>query len=418
MITQWWPPEPANVVGALGAELGRRGHDVDVVTGFPNYPMGVVFDGYRQRLRDVSDRSAGVRTIRVPLFPSHDQSAVKRAANYLSFAASASAIGLASAHRPDVAYVYHPPMTSAWPAQLQRLVRGTPFVLHIQDLWPESVLEAEMVRNSSGQRLLRAALDRACHSAYRAAAHIVVLSEGFKRLLVERGVPSSKISVVFNWADEAVFAPRTADRSVRDGLAPIDQPLALYAGNLGDYQNLEVVVEAASRFGSRLHLLLIGEGIARERLELLVKHCGAHNITIVPRVPPEQMPPILAAADVHIVSLKDLSFFRATIPGKTQVAMASAKPLIMGVRGDAAELVSRADAGWTCEPTVGGFVAAFEQFVASSQHELIARGERARAFYERELSLSAGVSAIEDVLDGARWQGRLTLTAPKHEGAQ
>ncbi|HEV2070679.1 MAG TPA: glycosyltransferase family 4 protein [Acidimicrobiales bacterium] len=398
-ITQWWPPEGATIVASLARELSRRGHQLDVVTGFPNYPSGKIYDGYRLRWRQI-EHSDGFRTIRVPLYPSHDRSALKRVANYASFGVAASTIGVAHLGRPDVAYVYHPPITSAWPVRVLRRLRGVPFVLHIQDLWPESVVHSGMVGEGRRSRRIEAAIERMTRAAYRAAAHIVVISPGFKERLIARGVPSRKITVIMNWADETIFKPTKAAPEVRAQLGPQESRLVIYGGNLGDFQGLETPVRVAARFRGRgIHLVLIGDGLARHRLESLILELGIQNVSILPPRSPTEIQPFLAAADAHLVSLRDLSFFDSTIPGKTQVAMAMGKPMIASLRGDGAHLVERSRSGFTCAPGEEALCRAFERFLCCSPEDLDNMGNNGYHFYKSNLSLKAAGVSFENIFD-------------------
>jgi glycosyltransferase involved in cell wall biosynthesis len=395
MFTQWWPPEPAGVVGALGADLAKRGHQVDVVTGFPNYPSGRIHDGYALRWRQVEEK-AGIRVVRVPLYPSHDRSAIRRIANYLSFAASAATVGVTSLRDVDVAYVYHPPITSVLPAVLLKTLKRTPFVLHIQDLWPESVVHAGMLGDGAAKRFVESILDRVCMGAYRSAAHIVVLSPGFKRILVARGVPEEKISVVYNWTDEGVNYPSESDPGIRARLGQLDRRIVLYAGNIGHYQNLDAAVRAAASVAhdTNIDFVLMGDGVARPDLERLITDLGATNVRRMDAVPPSEVAQFQAAADVLLVSLKDLPFFSATIPGKTQGAMASGKPVMMAVQGDAADLIRDAGAGFVADPTEAGMRAAFQSIANLSEEGLRLMGARARCYYVEKLSLNVGVDRV------------------------
>jgi colanic acid biosynthesis glycosyl transferase WcaI len=401
-FTQWWPPENAALPMSLARELATRRHDVNVITGFPNYPSGRLHADYPLRWRRI-DTVEGLRTVRVPLYPSHDQSAIRRSANFLSFSLAASTIGLPHLRGVDVAYVYHPPITAAWPAMLLRRLRGVPFVLHVQDLWPESVTHSGMVSNPDHASIFERALGHACAMVYRAAAHIVVISPGFKQLLIERGVPAHKITVVYNWADDDVFRPTQPDSACRAELGPTDSRIVLYAGNLGDYQNLDAAILAAERIGNiaPLHLVLIGDGIARTRLQQLITSRRIRNVSLLAPRSFSQMPPLLAAADVHLVSLQDLSFFAATVPGKTQVAMASGKPMIMAVRGDAADLVQKAECGFVCEPNELGIAEAMASVARSTNDELLQLGQSGRRFYRDHLSLAAATTQIEECLQTA-----------------
>lgn len=397
-ITQWWPPEGATIVSSLARELSRRDHDVEVVTGFPNYPSGRIYDGYRIRWRQI-EHSDGLRTIRVPLYPSHDRVALKRVASYASFGVAASTIGAAHLRRPDVAYVYHPPITSAWPALVLRRLRGVPFVLHIQDLWPESVVHSGMVRKGRQTRGIETAIEQMTAATYRAAAHIVVISPGLKEHLVARGVDPQKVSVIMNWADEDVFKPTAPDPAARAEIGPKSARVVLYAGNFGDYQGLDAAIRAASGVRHRgIHLTLVGDGLARPDLERLIEEIDAQNVSILPARPAIDMRRLLAAADAHLVSLLDLDFFSSTIPGKTQVALAMGRPVIMAVRGDAAALIDEASAGFTCEPGENGMQVALGRLADCDSTALEELGARGRRFYEHRLALAGAAQEFESVM--------------------
>jgi colanic acid biosynthesis glycosyl transferase WcaI len=146
LLSQFFDPEPASIPGMpLARFLQSRGHEVEVVTGFPNYPGGRLYPGYRLQLHS-QETAHNVRIHRVPLYPSHDRSSWARLANYGSFAVSSATIGTIATSRQDVTYVYHPPATAALAALLWRRIRKAPFVLHVQDLWPESVVSSGMIR--------------------------------------------------------------------------------------------------------------------------------------------------------------------------------------------------------------------------------------------------------------------------------
>jgi colanic acid biosynthesis glycosyl transferase WcaI len=175
-LTQWFDPEPGSKGLAFARADVHRGHEVEVLTGFPNYPGGRLYPGYRLKLRQ-RELMEGIPIVRVPLYPSHDGSVINRVANDISFALAAATVGVSSVQRPDVAYVYYPPATSAFPAIVLKAFRGVPFVLDIMDLWPDTLAATGMV---AGQSVLRA-VARGCRLAYRSAARIAVVTPGFKR---------------------------------------------------------------------------------------------------------------------------------------------------------------------------------------------------------------------------------------------
>ena len=263
LLTQWFDPEPTFKGLVFARELVRQGFEVEVLTGFPNYPGGKVYPGYRIQWlqREVID---GVQITRVPLYPNHDQSAIKRVLNYASFAASATIYGVFMAKRADVMYAYHPPLTVGMAAALIKLFRRIPVVYDIQDMWPDTLRATGMLNSPKALDLVA----RVCRWVYRRMDHIVVLSPGFKRLLLERGVPESKLSVIYNWADEAALGAPVGQ--VPAAFPGADQFRILFAGNMGKAQALDTVLEAASLLqarGSRVCWVMLGGGVEVERLK-------------------------------------------------------------------------------------------------------------------------------------------------------
>ncbi|MFA6123924.1 glycosyltransferase family 4 protein [Sphingomonas sp.] len=212
-LTQWFDPEPGVIKGPRFVRaLEAAGHDVTVVTGFPNYPSGRLYPGYRIRLigRETID---GVAVVRLPLYPSHDGSSLRRALNFLSFFFSVLAYCLLRRTRFDMAYVYHPPITVGLAAALAGLVRHLPFMLDIQDLWPDTVAVAGM----RGGRVIARLLDPICRFVYWRASAIVVQSAGMRRALIARGVPPH----AQQWGKPASISINERSLSRRGSLKPL-----------------------------------------------------------------------------------------------------------------------------------------------------------------------------------------------------
>jgi colanic acid biosynthesis glycosyl transferase WcaI len=410
-LTQWFDPEPGAVRGLpLARWLSQHGHRVQVLTGVPNYPGGRIYPGYRMRLwqRESMD---GVPVLRVPLYPSHDTSAVGRVANYISFSISAATLGAALVDRADVAFVYHPPATVGLPAMILRTLRGLPIVLHVSDIWPDSVIESDMLGNGLMRRLVERPLDVWCRFVYRQAKAITVLSPGVKRMLVERGVPGEKLHVVYNWTDEAMFRPVPRDEALATELGFAGRFNFLYAGNLGPFQRVQTLIRAAARVRRMpaIQVVIVGGGQQEVELRGLARSLGADNVLFTGRRPYQEMPRICALADVHLVHLRDRPFLRATIPSKTLVALACARPLLMAANGDAADIVRRAGAGLTCSPEDEGQLAeAMVAMATADRSQLAAMGERGRRFYIEEMSLNIGGRYMDRLLhDVAIGDGRV-----------
>lgn len=395
-LTQWFEPEPSFKGLLFAKELMRRGHQVSVLTGFPNYPGGKLYPGYRVRLWQ-RETIEGVNILRVPLYPSHDCSALGRVANYLSFALSASTLGPLLVRNVDVAYVYHPPATLGLPAMAFRWLRGVPCVYDIQDMWPDTLMATGMV--SGG--FIPSLVAWWCRQVYRAMDRLVVLSPGFKRLLTERGVPPEKIKVIYNWWDEPepILAPAVLPADEKAML--VGRFNVIFAGNMGLAQGLDTLLEAARQLAfshPSVQFVLIGGGLDSDRLKAAVVADGLTNVIFLPRRPPSAIGAVLAAADVLLVHLRDDPLFAVTIPSKTQAYLATGRPILMAVRGDAAELVRKAGAGLTCEPGDATQLAAtVSKFVKLPKERREAMGRAGRDYYAIHLSLRRGADYFCEV---------------------
>ncbi|PPA04923.1 glycosyltransferase WbuB [Pseudomonas sp. MWU12-2312b] len=388
LFTQWFDPEPTFKGLVFARELVAQGFEVEVVTGFPNYPGGKLYPGYKVKFlqREFID---GVQVTRVPLYPSHGQSGIGRLFNYISFAASILLYGLFGAKKPDVIYAYHPPLTVGIAAALVRFFRGVPVVYDIQDMWPDTLKATGMFTN---EKILRV-VSRVCDFVYSHVDQIVVLSPGFKRLLVERGVPAEKIDVIYNWCAEDTFG--SCFEKVPDNFPDSSNFRVLFAGNMGKAQSLDTVIVAAKLLhgrSSKVVFVFLGGGVESSRLEAFAKKEELNNVYFLPAVPMPEVGAYLSSADVLLVHLKRDPLFTITIPSKTQAYMAAKKPILMAVDGDAAELVREADCGVVSKSDDPHALAeAILALMELSEHDRRRMAENGHAFYHKELSLRVGV---------------------------
>lgn len=387
LLTQWFDPEPTFKGLVFARELVRQGFEVEVLTGFPNYPGGKVYPGYRIKWlqREVI---GGVQVTRVPLYPNHDQSAIKRVLNYASFAASATLYGVFMAKRADVVYAYHPPLTVGMAAALIKLFRRVPVVYDIQDMWPDTLRATGMLNNPKAL----AWVDTVCRWVYRRMNHIVVLSPGFKRLLLQRGVPEAKLSVIYNWADEASLALPVGQ--VPAAFPSSKQFRIVFAGNMGKAQALDTVLNAAALLqqrGSQVCWVMLGGGVEVGRLKAEAEKRQLTNVVFLPPVPMTEVGAYLHTADALLVHLRKDPLFEITIPSKTQAYMTVGKPLLMAVDGDAADLVRQSGGGLVAESENAEALAqAAEQLALTAPEDLVAMGQNAQNHYRQHLALAVG----------------------------
>lgn len=386
LLTQWYKPEPITLQHDLARSLIEHGHQVTVLTGFPNYPSGRLYPGYRVRLwqRETID---GVPVVRVPLYPEHSRSALRRVLNYVSFSAAAATLGLAAMDKPDVLFVYHPPLTVGLPAYLLSRCRRIPFVYQIQDMWPETLSATGMLNN---ERIL-AGVSRFADWVYTQAAAICVISPGFRRNLLGKGVADAKIHVISNWVDPQSAAPATPDPQLAQQLGLAGRFNIMFAGNIGAAQDLETVIQAAALLGDlpQVQFVLVGDGVALPHLQAQVSALGLPNVRFLGRYPMQEMPGLYALADVLLIHLRDDPLFRITIPSKTFAYMATGKPILAAVAGDAADVIQNTGAGLTCPPSDPQQLAAAVRNLVGMEAEALAQlgacGRQAAAtIYSRE----------------------------------
>lgn len=396
LLSQFYDPEPTLMGHTFAKGLAARGHEVRVLTGFPNYPSGALAQGYRLRphVQEVRD---GVVIDRVFLYPSHDRSVLKRAANYGSFAISSGILASLSRWRPDVVWVYNPPPTAALGALAMRTLHKTPFVLEIQDLWPDSLSETGMVGEGRVTRGVAGGLA----AIYRRAAGIICIADGMAEALHSRGVPQSKINVIWNWADEDRLQFDEQDRQWALEVLDPRRFNLVFTGNVGPAQALESVVQAvllAAKESPEIKLTVVGGGLSASELAVGLTAADLGHVEFVDRQPMSRVAALLDMADAGVVHLRRTPLFDITIPSKTQAYLASGLPVLMAVKGDGATLVAQSGGGVLAEPQDPTDIArAIGELFRASGEERAAVGRRGREFYINEMSVQVGLDKYEEL---------------------
>lgn len=394
VVSQYYPPEAHGATArSLAVELSDRGHDVEVLTTFPNHPFGRLFPGWAQRFGHVEiDGAVTVR--RVPTVVDHSLRASRRILSYLSFAVS-SLTASRAARRADVVYVYGAQPTAAIAPMVWRALFGTPYVLHVQDIWPESVLGAGMLPSGVASVAARRVILRWLRRVHSRAARVIAIGPGAARLLEERGADPARTTSCSNWV---TAAPVACARSSREGTRVV------YAGSIGPAQGLETVVRAAARCQdlAELRFTIVGDGVHRAGLEDLAARLGVHTMDFAPPVPRERMTELHAATDFAIVSLRADPMTAVTIPSKLQDLLANGVPVLGALDGDAAAMLCDARAGYVAPPgDVDALEAMFRAAHAASPAQRQWFSAAGRAYASRAFSLVRGVDHVEDALTAA-----------------
>ena len=400
LLMQRFEPEPFLRGLLFAKELKKRGHDVQVLTSFPNYPGGKIYPGYKVRLfqREIME---GVVVNRVPIFPSHDRSSIKRVLTYLSFALSAALLGPFLIKKVDVVYAYHPPGTIALPAFTIKLLHRAALVYDIQDFWPETLQATGMLNN----KMILRAVGKWMSLVYKGVDRIAVLSPGFKKLLLSKGIAESKIDVIYNWTNEHQIKKELPDASLAEKLGFNKRFNIVFAGNMGKAQALTTILDVAASVQTKIpkvHFTFVGDGVEKISLIEYAKENQLNNVTFLERQPMSEIGKIMSLADALLVHLKDDELFEITVPSKTQAYLFMGIPIVMAVKGDAAQLLEKANGGFTCEPeNKVSIEEAIIKLTSLPSDKLDEMGLSVRAFYMQELSVEAGVTKFEEVFKNA-----------------
>jgi colanic acid biosynthesis glycosyl transferase WcaI len=394
-VSQYFPPEmgaPAARAIELSRHWAAAGHDVTVLTGFPNHPTGVVPPEYRNKFRRlvVREKTDGINVVRTWLLPFPNRKAHERMLNYSSFCASAASTGL-FLPRPDVVIATSPQLLVAlsgwWLARCKRV----PFVFEVRDLWPESLAAVGMGNSNS---LLHRALARIAGFLYHRSARVVVVTPAFEDYLVEHWhVPREKVSVIENGVETRLFAPEPftgqAANGVQSKLRLEGKFVVSYIGTMGMAHGLETILAAAAQLqdtNPETAFLMIGEGSEKERIAALAHERGLRNLQFVDQQPREKIPACIGASDACLVLLKKTDLFKTVIPTKMLEFMSCARPVILGVAGQARAILEEAHAGLAIEPEDSEALVNAIRYLSANREVARELGENGREYIVRKLS--------------------------------
>jgi len=404
-LSHYFPPEvnaPAVRTYEHSREWVRLGHEVHVVTCVPNHPHGRPYPGYRRSLWVQRELLDGIHVHRVWTYLAANQGFLRRTLSYVSYMSSAP-LACLEVGRPDVLVATSPQFFCACAGLLAARTLRCPWVFELRDLWPASIAAVGAVRNGAVLRLL-GALEM---GLYRKADHIVALTEAFRDELVGRGVRERKLSVIANGIDPQHWAG-TDRGAARKELGMDSRFVVSYVGTLGMAHRLGTVLEAAEllRDEHDLHFFLVGDGAERERLVAMARRRGLQHVSIVGQVPRHKARLYVAASDAALVVLRRHETFKTVIPSKIFEAMAARVPIVLGVEGEAQQVVERTGAGVCVEPENSEALAAAIMRLKLDPALCRRFGDNGRRAVCRDFNRQALARRMLSVLEAVAQEGR------------
>jgi colanic acid biosynthesis glycosyl transferase WcaI len=391
---------PEEVSGAillteLATDLVKMGHEVTVITAPPSYPYGRVFPGYRNAMYDVG-WADGVRVVRTWSYLSPLKTFWRRILNYGSYSLTAF-FGALMAGKPDILVIDSPPLPLGLSAWALSIIWGVPWVLHVEDIFPEAAVSMGVLRN----RTVIAFFSAIERFLYRKATHISLISEGFRRNLLGKGAAPEKITVIPVWADPDIVRPMPRENAFREKQGLNGHFVVMYAGNLGLTSCVEDILPSAELLlnESNVRFVIIGEGVKRTDLEAAARSKNLTNVLFLPYQPREIFAEMMAAADIGIVTLNHNSSI-TSLPSKTFNIMASARP-ILSVTPPGSEIdviVRESQCGINVPPDQPVLLAETILKMMQQPAQLTKMGENGRIQIENRFSRSHCVNAYEQML--------------------
>ena len=347
-ITDNFPPEvnaPATRTYEHAIEWVKKGTQVTIITCHPNFPQGKLFVGYRNNFR-TTELIDGIKVIRVWSYMSANSGFIKRILDYISFALMAIIVGLFE--KTDIIIATSPQFFTTWSAKILSFFKRKPWIFELRDLWPESIVTVGAI-DSKG--LLYKLLEKIELHLYRDSKLIIANSPAFKTNLIERGIEEYKIEVVPNGSNLELFDRNKINSVIRRKLGLEGKFVIGYIGTHGLAHSLDFILQTIAVYKTNfIHFLFIGDGSEKSSLVNLSQELGLNNVSFLDPVPKEKMPEYLAAVDVSLAPLRKSDTFKTVIPSKIFEAAAMGKPVLLGVEGQAKEIIEKYQAGICFEP--------------------------------------------------------------------
>jgi glycosyltransferase involved in cell wall biosynthesis len=395
IITQYFYPENFRI-NDFAFKMAKRGHEVSVLTGVPNYPEGKPFGKYKNL---GSENIKGVAVYRVPLIARGKSRGFELALNYISFLISAFIFGpfLLRKVKPCIIFsINYSPATVGLVGVFFSKIKKAPLALWVQDLWPDSLIATGAVRSG----LILGAVRSMVKFIYSKSKIIFIQSRAFKKSILPLGFSNGKkISYLPNWAEDDFNNDSKFIDDPFAKLIPRDKFIIMFAGNLGVAQSLSTIINAAIEVkNSNIHWVFLGDGRQKNWLDNVVADARLQSsISILGRYPLEDMPRFFKLADVMLVTLKTDKAFSMTVPGKIQSYLRNAKPILSALDGEGAAVIKESGAGLNVNTEdSAGLAKAAHAMSKLSQKELDKMGINASAYYNKNFDVDVLLTQFEN----------------------
>lgn len=399
-LTDNFPPEfnaPASRTFEHAREWTKLGHQVTIITCAPNFPEGKLFKGYKNKLWQSEDLD-GIRVIRVWSYMTANEGFTLRILDYISFMFSSFLASL-FVRKPDVIVGTSPQFFTVVAAWAASAIKGKPFMFELRDIWPESIREVGAMQAGGVLDFL----EKVELFLYSRAAAVVSVTHSFKQNLIARGVEPDKIHVITNGVDSSCFKPMRKNSTLASKLDVEGCLVAGYVGTHGMAHGLDTLLDAAKilqddKKTQHIRILFVGHGAVRKNLIDRARDMGLENVIFHTAVPRDILPAYWSLIDVAIIPLRRTKLFKTVIPSKIFECMGMGIPIILGVEGEAAEIIHDTGVGITIEPENHLQLADHLKLLSSKPEllrEMSAAGVESAPLYDRTVLARSMLSILK-----------------------
>ena len=405
-ISDNFPPEvnaPATRTYEHCREWVEAGAEVTVITGFPNFPQGKLYSGYSNSLMK-KEEIDGIQVIRVWTYINANKGFVRRSLDYMSFAISSFLLGLFQ--KTDVIIATSPQFFTTWSAWLLSKLKRKPWIFELRDLWPESIATVGAMKQGQLYKLLESIE----LGLYKNANLVIPNTPAFKSNLIQRGIDDDKIHVIANGASLDLYRPDNQDLKLKRKLGLEGKFIYGYIGTHGMAHSLDFIIRSIKKIERPdIHFLFIGDGAEKQRMISLSLQLGCDNVTYLDPVEKDEVPRYLSIIDAALVPLKRSDTFKTVIPSKIFEACAMKKPILLGVDGQAREIIESFEAGLYFEPENQRDFIERAELLASDKElygKLADNALRLAESYDRKVLAKEMLGVISNYVDGLAVQHR------------
>lgn len=391
VVTQYFWPEEFRI-NDICKGLKEAGHDVEVLTGLPNYPEGKIYKGYSWFKKGVKEYN-GIKIIRVPMIPRGKNSSMMLALNYVSFMVNASLKALTLIGKKyDRVFVFQvSPITSAVPAIILSKLKKIPSYIYIQDLWPETFYSIINIKNKK----IRSKMKNICNKIYNSFDKLLIASKGYEDILLKEGFKKEKFEYFPQWAED--FYSENLKKVSENRIFTVT-----FAGNIGKAQSVNTIIEAANlaKENKNIKWQIIGDGSEFENIKYLVKKYSLEStVDLLGRKPAKDMPKYFSSSDGLIVTLKNEEILKVTLPAKVQSYMAAGKPIIAAISGEGSRTIKESKSGLVGEAE--DYKALYENVIKlydMNENERIRIGNNGKEFFKENFTRDKVLNQLEVIM--------------------